>query len=191
MRHCLFLAYCLPMVLALVSQAQSGRNLQAVRIKLADVGPVSCENDSVVLDFRARVKNVSRSTIRLGRVQSGLVRFYVEDAKGDLKLRRTQHLDEDIRGGPPFDIMTARYEVPDEPVSRNETKNYDGKRGFQVEPGDLQASGKTRKVIIAFEFTNVLPNTSFGGIDWDVWSEPVTIWLPKDCELFPEALHQH
>jgi hypothetical protein len=188
MRRSSFLAYCLPMVVALASQAQSARNQQKVRIELADISSAFCEYDSVVLDFRAQVKNVSHSTIRLGKLQSGLARYYFEDAEGDLKLRRTQHVDEDIRGGPPFDIITARYEVPDEPLSPNEAKSYNEKRSFQVEPGDLQVSGKTRRVIVAFEFTNMLPNTAFGGVEWDVWSEPVRIWLPKDCKLFSPLL---
>ncbi len=51
-------------------------------------------------------------------------------------------------------------------------------------------SGENRKVIVAFEFTNVLPKTSFGGVEWAIWSEPLKIWLPKDCVLFHELPRQ-
>ncbi len=110
MRRHLFLAWGLSLVLAVASCAQSSGKFQKVQIELVQTGSVTCENDSVRLEMQTRVKNVSDSTIRLGRVQSGHARFYAEDADGNLKLRPTKHFVCELRGEPPFDIITARYE---------------------------------------------------------------------------------
>jgi hypothetical protein len=189
MRHHPVLAYCLPVVFVLASQAQTAAKPPKVHVELVQMGPVSCEDSSMILDLQRRVKNVSATPIRIGKVAGEGARFYSEEADGNLRLRRTVP-DGDIKGGPPFDIIAGRYEVPDEPLLPGEVKTYTAKSGFLVEPEDVQVVGENRKIISSVQFSNVLPNTSFGGVDWKVWSDPVTIWLPKDCELFP-GLHQH
>lgn len=170
------------LALGFIPLARAGTEEKKIQVEIVQMTPVTCTKSSLAFDLQTQVKNLSNSIVRLGKVDTGRsYRVYLQDSEAKLKLLRTESFEVH---GPPFNIITGQYEVPDDPLMPNEVRTYSERTGFPVTSEDIQTDGENRKITVSVYVTNTLPKGQpFGSYAWGLWTKPITIWVPKECRL--------